>query len=158
MLRNQIINLYVVNGLDDFQLRNTDDLLKVHGIKYDKIDGYNELDEANQTIYKNFIIKFINNLSIDNKATLIPSGIYYVEDFQYLIKENPDDDHVMVSGGAVFQILKDGSKHLLHEWADEDYKNYESIKAKSKFYLRFEYEIQERNEWIHVIKDGNEWY
>lgn len=41
MNRRQLENLYKVNGLEDFRLRNTDDLLKVHGINYKGVAGYN---------------------------------------------------------------------------------------------------------------------
>lgn len=38
MNRFQLENLYQANGLTDYKLRNTKDLLKVHGINYKSIE------------------------------------------------------------------------------------------------------------------------
>jgi hypothetical protein len=158
MNRNQIENLYRVNGLVDFRLRSTYDLLKVHGIDFKAVDGYNRLDDLNRSIYEKFIVNIFNAFGLEPRATLIPKGIYYVEDIEYLVKENPEDDYYQVAGGVVYSIDRNGLKSVLHTWEDEDYKHLKFIESKPTMYLRFEYEQQGRNEWLHVIKDGKDWY
>lgn len=55
-------------------------------------------------------------------------------------------------------VDRSGLKTVLHKWEDEDYKHLEVKESEASQYLRFEYEHQERNEWLHVIKEGKEWY
>lgn len=155
---NKLENLYQVNGLKDFRLRNTEDLLRVHGIDYKAVGGYNRLDDLNRAIYEKFIINIFNAWGLDSRATLVPKGIYWVEDSDYLVKEKPEQDYYTVSGGIVYTIDRNGLKSVLREWEVEEYKHLERIIEKSKNYLRFEYENGGRNEWLHIIKDGKEWY
>lgn len=157
MNRKQIENLYIVNGLQDFKLRNTKDLLQIHGINYKEVSGYNRLDDLNRAIYKKFIINFFNAWGLESRATLVPKGIYWVEESDYLVKENPDQDYYTVAGGIVYTIDRNGLKSVLKEWQDENYMHLERIIEKTKYYLRFEYEINGNSEWMHVMKEG-EWY
>jgi hypothetical protein len=159
MNRNQIENLYKVNGLTDFRLRNTEDLLRVHGIDYKAVDGYSQLDDLNRQIYEGFIINIFNVFGLESRGTLVPKGIYFVEDIQYLVKEKPEDDFYIVAGGIVKAIDRNGLKSVLHTWEDEDYKHLKIDKREAgKNYLRFEYEHKGRSEWLHVVKDGKVWY
>ncbi len=158
MNRSQIENLYKVNGITDFKLKSTDDLLKAHGINYKEVDGYDRLDDLNRVIYEKFIINIFNVFGLESRTTLIPKGIYYVEDIQYLVKENPEDDYFVVMGGLVKALDRSGLKTVIHTWTDEEYKDFEVVESEAKTYLRFEYEHQGREEWLHVIKDGKEWY
>lgn len=48
MNRNQIENLYKENGLNDYKLRNTEDLLKVYVIGFKAVGGYNRLDATKE--------------------------------------------------------------------------------------------------------------
>lgn len=155
---NQLENFYKVNGLTGFKLRNTVDLLRVHGIDFKAVDGYEQLDDLNRAIYEKFILNIFNAWGLDSRTSLIPKGIYWVEDSDYLIKENPKNDYFTVVGGIVYSVDGEGNKALLHKWEDEDYKYLERTIEKSKAYLRFEYEHQGRSEWLHVIKEGKEWY
>lgn len=160
----QIENLYKVNGITDFKLTNTEELMKVHGIDFKHVEGYNRLDDLNRQIYENFIINIFNAFGLESRATLVPKAIYYVEDIQYLVKENPEDDYFTVAGGIVYAIDRSGLKTVLREWKDEDYKHLEIKESESTNYLRFEYEHGNyedgtpRKEWLHVIKEGKEWY
>jgi len=54
-------------------------------------------------------------------------------------------------------IDKNGLKTVHRSWKDDDYTHLESIQGKTKTYLRFEYEHNEREEWLHVI-DPKTWY
>lgn len=153
----QIENLYRVNGLDDFKLRNTEDLLRTHGIDFKAVAGYKRLDDINRRLYEKFIVNIFNAFGIESRATLVPKGIYFVEDIDYLGKEDSQNDYYTVIGGIVYSIDRNGLRHVLHQWKDEDYQNLEVIEHESKKYLRFEYEHQGRNEWLHVT-DERSWY
>lgn len=154
----QLENLYKVNGLKDYKIKTTEDLLKVHGINFKEVEGYNRLDDISRSIYEKFIINFFNGLGLESRATLIPKGIYFVEQIDYLSKEQPTDDYFLVTGGVVYIIDRNGLKSVLRSWQDEDYKDLETIEGESAKYLRFEYEHAGRKEWLHVIKEGKEWY
>lgn len=80
MNREQLENIYLSNGLQDFVLRNTEDILKCHGYDCLKLPGYETLDNENKEIFKNFIVKIFNAFGLENRAALIPKGIYFVED------------------------------------------------------------------------------
>lgn len=155
---NQIENLYKINGIKDYQLRDTFDLLKIHGIDFKAIEGYKRLDDLNNVHYEKFIINFLNGLGLESRAALIPKGIYWVEDIQYLVKENIEDDYFVVAGGIVNVVDRNGMKSVLRSWTDEDYKDFEIVETESTNYLRFVYEHHGRAEWLHVIKEGKEWY
>lgn len=164
MNRSQLENLYKVNGLTDYQLKSTEDLLKVHGIDYKAVKGYAGLDDLNKAIYKKFIINIFNAWGLDSRALLIPKGIYWVEESNYLVKESPDQDYYNIAGGIVYSIEKDRKKTVLREWEDKDYKHLERVIESPKAYLRFEYQHgtnddgEPRNEWLHIIKGGEQWY
>lgn len=164
MNRNQIENLYRVNGLGDFILKEPSDLLRVHGIDLRVVDGYAGLDDENRAIYVGFIINIFNATGLDSRAGLIPTGIYLVEESDYLVKEDPEQDYYDVAGGVVFSIDRNGEKTLLHQWEDEDYRHLERIVEEPKTYLRFEYQSgtdsngEPRKVWLHVINKGNNWY
>lgn len=157
MNRFQIENLYKVNGLNDYKLRNTEDLLKVHGIDFKAVDGYKRIDDINKRLYEKFIVNIFNAFGLESRATLVPKGIYFVEDINYLAKKSQDDDYFIVVGGVVYSIDKNGMKSVLHTWKDEDYLHLKVTESESKKYLRFEYEHQGCSKWLHVITE-NSWY
>lgn len=164
MTRGQIENLYKVNGLTDLKLKEASDLLRVHGIDYKKIDGYSGLDDENRLIFEKFIVNIFNATGIGTRASFLPTGIYLVEDIEYLTKNDPSDNYYNVAGGIVSSIDRYGRKTLLHKWEDEDFIHLERIEDKPKTYLRFEYTLglagkgEPRETWLHVINKGKEWY
>lgn len=156
--RAQIENLYRVNGLHNFKLRNHEDLLRTHGINVWATDGYGMLSDEKRSIFDKFIVNFCNAQGLESRATLIPKGIYWVEERQYLVKESPEDNFYTVAGSIVWSIAPSGSKTILHKWIHKDYRNSTPILSeKSRFYLRFEYRHQGRNEWLHITNE-NSWY
>lgn len=157
MKKSVLEKLYEINGLTDYRLKTLDDLLKVHDIDYREVDGYNRLDDLNRKLYEKFIVNFYNAQGLDSRATLNPMGIYYVEDYKYIAKENPEDDYYVTTESFVMIIDRNGLKTVHKHFKNEKYSHLELIREKSKFYLRFEYEHYENKAWQHVI-DENTWY
>jgi len=157
MTRKELENAYELNGLTKYKLRNTEDLLRVHEIDYKAVDGYNKLDDLNRAIYEKFIINIFNTCGLDSRLSLVPKGIYWVEDIEYLVKGEPENDYYNIAGQKVYSIDRTGRRIILHQWEDEKYKHHEKTIEKQR-YLRFEFERQGKREWLHVIKEGKEWY
>lgn len=158
MERYRVENLYIANGLADYRLKNTTDLLKTHGINYKAVKGYKKLDDINKKIYERFIINFYNSFGIDSRKTLTPRGIYLVEETElFIIEKDGKGEYQVAVGGTVSSVDRTGKKVLLHSWEDEEYKRNKKIKSKSITYLRFEYKHRGRNKWLHVA-DENTWY
>lgn len=145
MDRFYIEKVYLLNGLSNCKLRSTEDLLKVHGIDFNSIEGYNRLDDINRAIYEKFIINFFNSLGLESRSTLILKEIYYVEHTNLLVKDIEDDSFIVV-GENIKAIDRNGIKYIIHSWTD-DYNDLEPIEGESKNYLRFEYEHNDRKEW-----------
>lgn len=133
------------------------DIKNVHEIDCEQLKGYEDLTDEHKELFAKFIVNFFNGQGLESRATLIPKGVYYVEDYDFIAKEHPEDDFFTVTGGVVLSIDKNGKKIILDTWKDEEYKNLESIQDGSQFYLRFEYEHHGRNEWLHII-NAEEWY
>ncbi|OCZ50866.1 hypothetical protein [Dehalobacter sp. TeCB1] len=151
---SQLKKIYEVNDLKDYELRNTEDLLKVHGIDFRDMAGYNRLDDLNKQLYSKFIVNFFNQQGLKSRISLIPKGIYFVEEIEYLIKEDPEDESWLIVGGLIKSIDKNGLKSVLHEWKNEDYNHMVFTENKPKIYLRFEYLHRGRDEWIRVISEN----
>ncbi|MFW6016691.1 MAG: hypothetical protein ACOCRK_09660 [bacterium] len=156
MNRKQIENLYKINGLEDFRLHTLDDLLKVHGIEYTEITGYDTLDEINQKIFQNFIINFYNSWGLEARSMVIPDGIYYVEEIEYLAKDSSEDDIYITLGHFVYSINRKGKRKILYSEKNEN--RLEIAEKQCKQYLRFEYIYDGKKVWLHIIKNGKEWY
>jgi len=157
MNRFQIEKIYEVNGLKDYRLKSPVDLVKTHGIEYIEIEGFNRLSDDNKLLFGQFIVNFFNGLGMDSRMNMIPKGVFYAEDYELLVKENPDDDYYNVAGGVVLSIDKNGLKTVHRTWKDEDYSHLQAKESKHKTYLRFEYEHNGRSEWLHVM-DPKTWY
>lgn len=157
MERYQIENLYRVNGLTDYKLRSSEDLMKVHGINIKAVKGYEGLTDENRALYEKFIINFFNSCGLDSRSTLRPRAIHYVEEIELLTKEDPEDDHYILAGGVVNIIDKSGQKRLLHQWEDEEYEHFEKTINKCPEYLRFEYAHGRHKNWQHVTGEDS-WY
>lgn len=158
MDRNRIENIYIANGLTNYQLKSTEDLLKTHGIDYKAVDGYSRLDELNQTLYRKFIVNKFNACGLEYRATITPKGIYFVEDTEYIAKEHPDDDYYVAVEGLIKAIDKNGLMSIHRQWTNDNYSHLRPVESKTKKYLRFEYEHHDGTPaWLHVLSD-TEWY
>jgi len=158
MNRFQLENLYEINGLNNYKLKTTEDIIKCHGINYKDVDGYNRLDDVNKANYEKFIVKIFNAWGLESRSTLIPKGIYFVEHVEHLVIEDLDDDNFIISGATIYAIDRNGLKYVLHDWSDDDYKELPIVRNEISKYLRFEYEHDGRKEWLHVTDQGEEWY
>lgn len=157
MNRNQLEKLYTFNGLNDFRLKSTDDLLNVHDIDYTQVKGYDTLDDINRNLYKKAIINLFNAFGLDSRATFQLKAINFVEHFDLIAKEDPADEYSTIVGSLVKVIKRDGKKKILRNWVHKDYKHLEITQSQPKTYLRIEYKMNGRNEWLHII-DEKEWY
>lgn len=162
MEMEQIKNVYKNNGLVDYKLKSPEDLLKVHGIDFKKVSGYNRLDDLTRTIYEKFIINFFNRHGLESRVDLVPKGIYYVEEINYVVKVEPEEDYFNNYKTEILAIDRNGLKSVLHEYIDKDYEKFPIVEKESKKYIRFEYKYscgdRLKSEWLHVIKEGKEWY
>ena len=115
-----IEKLYKYYGITDYKLRNTEDLLKIHGVDFKAVKGYKDIDDINRVVYEKFIINFLNGSSLESRMTLVPKEIHFVEDTNYLI---PEKDYRVIVGGIVKSIDRNGVKSIINIWIDNDYKD-----------------------------------
>lgn len=157
MIDQLIINKYKENGISDFVLKNIDDIKKIHEIDVLATNGYSDMTNENQEIYKKFIVNFLNGYSLKARTTFVPLSINYVEEIDYLGKKNPEDDYYVLLSQEVQIIKADGTRKILKKSKDDTYRSLESYKVKRRGYLRFEYEIYGEKTCQHVISP-TEWY
>lgn len=98
MKRSEVKKIYEENGLYNLKLIDSEDLLRVHGVDFRDIDGYDNLDDTNKATFEEFIVHLFNYWGLETRATLIPKGIYLIGDVQYLVEQNPKDDYYIVCG------------------------------------------------------------
>jgi uncharacterized membrane protein len=71
MNMNQIKNICITNGLNEFKVTSHDDLIKVHGIDVLRIEGYSTLSLDNKVIFDSFIINFFNAWGLEQKLSAV---------------------------------------------------------------------------------------
>lgn len=158
MGRYEVEKLYKANGLNDFRLLNTDDILKCHGINVKAINGYSGLDDLNKRSYEKFIVKFLNCQGMDSRMELVPTGIYYVEDVECFVNDPEEPQFITPVTRIIKSIDKNGSFKTLHSYAHVEYKEQKIVKKDSSNYLRIEYTHYGKEEWLHIIENGEQWY
>jgi len=164
MNRTQLINLFEVNGLTDYQLKNTADLLKVFGIKLEEVEGFETLSDKNKDLFSEFILNFYNIHGIDNKLLIEIKSIFFVTEQETCLQKNNDDDYLSFYKSTTTVLDKDLKPlKLLKEYKDKSLSNkeYKEVEIEPKFYLRFDYiwnyDDGIKKEWLHVVNQ-NEWY
>jgi hypothetical protein len=158
MNSQQIKNIYTANGLCAFQLNNYDDLMKVHGVSVNEIQGYNNLSQEHKSIFGIFILNFYNAQGLETRTALLPSSINYVLAEQSLGKGNDSDDYYIPLGTTITAIYADKNEtKILRKWKDKKYKNIPCTHIEKEYYLRFEYQTNRHGEWMHVLS-GTRWY
>ena len=154
----QIKSLYKANEIKGYKLKDTEDLYKIHGVDFKTVKGYNELNEVNKEIFKNFIVNIFNSFTVESRSTLVSNGVYYVEDTQCFVKENSENPTLTLCSRTVKEIGNDDKKNLLHRWEDEECKNLEVVKSNVSTYLRFEYDHNGSSKWLQIMGGGKSWY
>jgi len=157
MIDQLIIEKYKKYGINDYVLKNVDDINKVHGIDVEMINGYSDLTKEKKELFKKFIVNFINGYGIKARTTFVPLSINDVEEIDYLGKKEPEDDFYVVLRREIKSIKADGSMELLKKSFDDLYSGLEIAKIEKRNYLRFEYEVYDEKTWQHVISP-TEWY
>ena len=164
MERFQLENIYKANGLNDYQLKTTYDLLKVHGIDFEDINGYDDLTDENKAVYGVFIVNFFNLQGFYRRMRIIPRRINFVEEIEFLVKEEPSQDYYNYAGEIITKIDKKGIRKIIRKHMVVEYAGLKKIEKKPEYYLRFEYQCGEDeegnpyNEWLHVTHGGTQWY
>jgi len=158
MDRNQIENLYLVNGLGNFQLRNLGDLMKVHGINARTTEGYSTLSDEDKKAFETFIIKYFNVHGLDYRKYISLLKIYRAFNVDYLVKQ--EDDSWYVLGGEVWNCTEANNNYMISSWkdTDEEINGRDITKEINKSYLRIEYQYEDRKEWLHITENGTQWY
>lgn len=161
MEKNQIENVYKANGLADFRLRNTEDLLKVHGIDFKDVSGYSGLNDLNRAVYEKFIVNIFNAFELESRSTLIPTAINFVKETNFIGMlelgcEDEEDSYVNIYT-TVNVIDRNGLESLLHKFENKEYRYLKVITDEVRHYLRFEYTLREEDSWLHVFND-KEWF
>ncbi len=140
------------------KINTTDEILELYGVDFKDVKGYEGLTDANKEIYKTFIVNLYNAWGSESRETLVPMGIYWVEHNEHLTKEDPEDEGYLIIGSTIYSIDKEGNKVLHRKWISEGSEDSPILETDKSEYLRFEYKHRGRKEWLHVIKDGKEWY
>ena len=156
-MTNRIQNMYRANGLPDCRLQTTEDLLKIHGIDFEELKGYARLDDVNRKLYEKFIVNFFNAWGLEARASITLRGIYFVEEVEYLAKVEGDDYLCDALGGIIYQLDRNGMKSILYQWDGEDEPKGREVIEETKQYLRFEYIMDGREGWLHVLSESS-WY
>lgn len=156
MTRNQLEKRYLDFEIDDFVLKSVNDIRNVHGIDCRSVQGYAGLVHLDRVNYRTFIVNFFNRFGLDNRAMLKPLGVYWVESQDKVAIT--EDESLVWAGGTVVSVDKFKNRVVLDDWFDPEYTGCEIKIEKPEGYLRFEYMMGDRKEWLHIIKNGEDWY
>lgn len=154
---NQIKNIYLANGLNEFKIGSHSDINSVHGIKVSEISGYSTLSVDHRKLFNEFIINFYNAQGLESRADFLPLKINYVLAEEYLGKYEDTDDYFVPLGGRITAVHNDGSTKVLSTWKDRRFKSMPCIQIEKQNYLRFEYRNGTNKKWQHVIS-ATRWY
>lgn len=153
---NKNINVdarYENYGLDDYRLKNVNDLYQMHEVNIEKIEGYDTLNDLEQWTFKRFIVNYYNTWGLDIRDELKPLNIYRVQQADLLYYEN---DEPVIVGYELARFIE--GEFVLHEInIDEEYRNIELERYEPSTYLRFTFEKGSREQWLHIV-DEKTWY
>lgn len=158
MKRYQIENLYIENGLSKFRLTCVDDILKCHGIDFQAVKGYNELGDIHKVVYEKFLVNYLNSLGMDLRMGIQPTGIFYVEDTEYLAQDPDEPEYIVSVKRIIKSINRNGTKKIIHTYIEKKYSNLPIKEENKSYYFRIEYKCHGKKEWLHINNDGNQWY
>lgn len=147
---------YKTNGLTENKLNVLEDILNVYGLDVLEVEGYDTLTDENKNLYKKFILNFFNGWGLEARSTIKPIRFNEVEELEHIGQESSDDGYVTTLLHEIYVIRNDGSKELFKVWENKEDKLEIKDTIKNR-YLRFEYEIYGKKEWLHILNE-NEWY
>lgn len=147
---------YKKNGLTENKLNVVEDILNVYGLDILNVQGYDTLTDEIKKLYKNFILNFFNGWGLEARSTIKPISFNDVEEIEHIGMISPDDGYVTTILHEIYVIKNDESKELIKAWENKEDKLEIKDTVESR-YLRFEYEIYGKNEWLHILNE-NEWY
>jgi len=154
----QIKTIYTANDLSTFKVNSHNDLMKVHGVNIEEIQGYNKLSLEHKTIFDAFILNFYNAQGLEQRSSLLPKSINFVLSEQSLGKRYDTDDFYIPLGTVITAFYADGNEtKILKHWKDKKYKDIPCTLKEKEKYLRFEYQINGHEEWLHVLSEER-WY
>lgn len=153
---NELKARYKDRGLNDFRINTIEDIFHLYNIDILKVDGYDLLTEEHKQLYKKFIINFFNGWGLEARETLKPISFNYVEEVEHVGKEDPEDGYVITLLKEISLIKYDGSMEVLTRQENKDNK-LKVLEVYKNKYLRFEYELYDRKEWLHIVNE-EEWY
>jgi len=157
--REQLENIYLVNGIGDFKLRNLGDLMKIHGINARTTEGFSELSEEDKKAYETFIIRYMNAHGLSYRSTIHPQKIYRAFEINYIVKDDPANDSYLNFAGEVWNCTDKNNEFMVNEWGDIEDKNKYGVLAKKKEnYLRIELKERDMESWLHITHEGEQWY
>ncbi|EMS72386.1 hypothetical protein [Ruminiclostridium cellobioparum] len=154
---NQIKNIYLANGLDEFKIRSHSDINSVHGVKVSEISGYSTLLFEHKMLFDEFIIHFYNAQGLESRSEFLPLSINYVLSEEFLGKHEDTDDYFVPLGGKITAIHINGDTKVLSTWKDKKFKTIPCSYTEKQNYLRFEYKNGKSKEWQYVIS-ATKWY
>jgi hypothetical protein len=147
MNRDQLEKAYIANGLPDFELRNLNDLLKVHGIDY-RVKGYENLTAENSELYMNWLIMFFNRQGLGTRLNLVPTRVFFCEEVCHArLYEHEGEKFLETTKTELFELHADGKKKLVRTYKTKDFNNLMIVSKEQSKYLRVEFK---KKEWYHV--------
>lgn len=87
---------YDLNNVD-YQMQGAEDLTKVFGLRFESIEGFNNLSEDDKEVFKNGVVRFLNGFGLGNRVPYLPIKVW---------KENGEFRFLTLEGGARQQFMK----------------------------------------------------
>lgn len=148
-----LTDLYKQHGLNDFKLKRTSDLFKVHDIPFSDFKGYNDLTSKNQSLFLEFVINFFNAQGLEERTKIKPKYVHWVQETEYFV--NDDDDYSLFVGSNIAIVKSNFESEILSKDFDPLTDKHDSYFIKE--YLRFGYERDGNFTFLHVLSP-NHWY
>lgn len=144
---NRIREQYLSKGLEDCLLKSAENLKEIHGVDYAETPGFDTLDDYNKKLYEKFLVKFYNGRQIDIRDKIKPTGIHYVQEIEYYVK-NQNGDNICL-GKTLTDYNTKENLYSSPVKLNEGNQGLE-VKKRIEYFLRFDYIIGHIKKWLHV--------
>ena len=132
--------MYKERGLEDFNLRNAEDLLVIHGVNLRQIEGFSKLEERYKCVFINSVINYLNYSDFGSRA-ITPLRVYVAMEKRYVSEDGKE---------VKAEVFRVGSNEVRSTWEDEGFKGRNMRIDSVMRYVRFEF-IEEGNEcWMQI--------